>query len=259
MDSIDTVIEQCNELFAQGEFAAAAERLSSSISNHPDNARLHYCRGRCFDQLDKTTEALTDFSRAIVLAPGTPKYYLERGILYAQVLHDEKNAILDCLRVIELDPTNAEALQTLSMCLATFSGQEASALHYAERLRELAPESAATHFCVGQAQLKMKLFSDAAYSLAQAVEIEPENAVFWSFLGDAYRHASDPNSLLEAVKAYHEALRLEPNSASNHMSLGQVHLKLGHTSDAVSNFRTALRLNPTSTERFLLTQYLKET
>ena len=61
------------------------------------------------------------------------------------------------------------------------------------------------------------------------------------FLGLSLDHAG---KRLEAISAYQEAVRLNPNSSEAHLGLGKVELALARVSDAIIELKEALRLDP---------------
>jgi Tfp pilus assembly protein PilF len=82
---------------------------------------------------------------------------------------------------------------------------------------------------------------DALPWMQQAVELEPENAVWWENLGELRMDREEP---AEAVACYERAVSLQPDRAATHNSLGWALQEEGHLDEAVEHFHTALRLDP---------------
>jgi tetratricopeptide (TPR) repeat protein len=70
-----------------------------------------------------------------------------------------------------------------------------------------------------------------------------ENADEYFLLGCNYENS---NSYKEAVEAYKESLRMNPNFLDAYINLGVVYYKLGKYADAVEAFKEAVKINPNS-------------
>ncbi|HET6892834.1 MAG TPA: tetratricopeptide repeat protein, partial [Pyrinomonadaceae bacterium] len=64
------------------------------------------------------------------------------------------------------------------------------------------------------------------------------------------RERFDSGAINEAVEAYQKSIKLEPNSAEVHLSLGQAYLKLKQDQQALKSFKRATVLNPDMAEAF---------
>jgi tetratricopeptide (TPR) repeat protein len=58
-----------------------------------------------------------------------------------------------------------------------------------------------------------------------------------------------PSSPSQASALYQQVLSLQPNNASAHLNLGYVDLTLGSRAEAITQFRAAIRLDPTLAPR----------
>lgn len=64
------------------------------------------------------------------------------------------------------------------------------------------------------------------------------------------REHFDSGAFNEAIDAYQKSIKLEPNSAEVHLSLGQAYLKLKQDQQALKSFKRATVLNPDMAEAF---------
>lgn len=64
------------------------------------------------------------------------------------------------------------------------------------------------------------------------------------------RERFDSGAINEAIDAYQKSIKLEPNSAEVHLSLGQAYLKLKQDQQALKSFKRATDLNPDMAEAF---------
>jgi serine/threonine protein kinase/Tfp pilus assembly protein PilF len=81
-----------------------------------------------------------------------------------------------------------------------------------------------------------------------ATKHDPEYARAWAALGGAYglkgTFLSMPEVVNQAIELQRRALRLDPDLADAHMWLGAALLEIGQTSEAISEIREALRIEP---------------
>jgi len=81
-----------------------------------------------------------------------------------------------------------------------------------------------------------------------ATKHDPEYARAWAALGGAYglkgTFLSMPEVVNQAIELQRRALRLDPDLADAHMWLGAALLEIGQTTEAISEIREALRIEP---------------
>jgi tetratricopeptide (TPR) repeat protein len=96
-------------------------------------------------------------------------------------------------------------------------------------------------FCLGTAYANFNRHDDAIDAYHQALRIDPEMPNAWYNLGHAYYRLKRHN---DAIDAYHQALRIDPEMASAWYNLGAAYAKLGRYDDAIEAYRQALRNDP---------------
>jgi Flp pilus assembly protein TadD len=179
--NIDDVLQRSKVLRAEGKDHEAIELLTRAIGDQPD-ARLYFLRGTLFDLIDQPEQAVSDFTSAIELDGSNPEYYLNRGcVLSHSLLQRDNEAIHDFEKVLELDPDNIDGYRECCMSLLVM-GRPNRAWERAMEALRLAPHEAVTHFCVGESQMSLELFSDALKSFERAVKLDPGKAHYWSAL-----------------------------------------------------------------------------
>ena len=114
-----------------------------------------------------------------------------------------------------------------------------SDLKSAVRMR---PDLAEAFHNLGFALERTGDLQDAAKAYERALRIKPNYPSALNNLG--FLLASTGNSPQKAVMLCSKAVELQPNSASFRDSLGWANYKAGNLSDAVDNFKSALKINP---------------
>jgi protein O-GlcNAc transferase len=84
-------------------------------------------------------------------------------------------------------------------------------------------------------------FLQAEASFAEALEYQPNNAVFWYNLGNAQRELGQ---IQQAASSFKQAIRFDPSDADAHNNLGNVLRELGQLDKAILAYETALKIKP---------------
>jgi Flp pilus assembly protein TadD len=81
-------------------------------------------------------------------------------------------------------------------------------------------------------------YASADHWLTRSVEFNPQDAQAWYYLG---RTKYNENRFEEAVRAFHECLKLDPQNVKAEDNLGLSYQALGRTDDAIASFRIAMK------------------
>lgn len=168
-------------------------------------AELAFRRGVSLLLRSRESLALSEFSRAIDVAPRWAAAYNARGRCF-KYLADRKSALADFEHGLALDPMFGEAHRNKGNILLEF-GQSKEALKSFDRAVELLPESGLA-------------YNNRGYALQQVGEYE------------------------RAVSDHQEAVKLNPGYAEAFRDLGNALLRLGRVIDALSAHNKASQLEP---------------
>jgi tetratricopeptide (TPR) repeat protein len=191
--------------------------------------------------LKQNERSLEAFHRAATLAPGNEENWLNltRELMELSRYADAISAVQDGL---------AANPKSYALHLRLGAAQLAAG-HYAEAekvFRDLvyAGDPLPTGY-VGLAQVLLRTgrAEDAAAELAIAQQKIGPNFLISYFCGLAFERAGKPE---EAVTAFRDAVKLDPNNAEAHLSLGKAEMSVGTLDAAISELREALRLSPTN-------------
>jgi len=98
------------------------------------------------------------------------------------------------------------------------------------------------HFKHGVEAFKRSNFREAADSFKSAIDIEPKNAKYWSYLSLSF--SKIPDMLEDAEKSLFETIQIEPNNADHYANLGLIYLMQNAKKMAREQFEKALKLDP---------------
>ncbi len=179
-------------------------------SRGADNATLLAAyRARAVAQLaaKKTSEALSDMTRALVLDPNNPTLWVERGDLRAS-LGQRIRAAADFSVALKYDPKNVKALIGRG---EQFRGLGALQRAIADHTDALRIDAKAPAAYAGRAYAQQRLGKDkeAAADAEEAIKLDPKSALAYLARGLAQVKADK----VKAVADLKKALELDPGSA----------------------------------------------
>lgn len=82
---------------------------------------------------------------------------------------------------------------------------------------------------------------DAMDAYSEAIKADPENAGAYVGRGNIYKDLGDPE---EAIKAYDKAIELDPDYADAYNNRGIIYKDIGHPEKAIKDYNKAIELKP---------------
>ena len=87
------------------DFEGALKDFSKALEFTPENAKIWYYRGNIFINISKTTEAVTNYNKAIELDDKYADAYFNRAYAYF-ILHEKDKSCADYLMAAKLGKEN---------------------------------------------------------------------------------------------------------------------------------------------------------
>jgi DNA-binding response OmpR family regulator len=128
--------------FREGKYAEAIPFFDQAIEIDPTLAYVWHDRGVCYRELGKDNEALRNFDKAVELAPDDEEFLFSRGEMLKKIgiLRQKRelleSAVITLNRVVDLNPNQAEAWNSLGV-LSKELGKEQLSRQYYEKARIL--------------------------------------------------------------------------------------------------------------------------
>jgi tetratricopeptide (TPR) repeat protein len=188
---------------------------------------------------EKTDEALEAWKQAIALDPKLAGAHFNIGLTLVRK-GEYGGAITPLRQALVLEPNNDGARRALAIALM---GQE----KYQEASREIAqllfhaPEDAALLELAARSFMQQRRYQEAATVLQRRLRVPNSTAFLWSEYGDALDGAGRTP---EALEAYKNAVKLDPESTITRYGLGYLHWKLYQYDDAERELLEVLRRSP---------------
>jgi protein O-mannosyl-transferase len=98
------------------DFSNAVPVLNEIIQMAPGQPRSHYFLGISYTGLKNYEQAEIEFTTAIRMDPGYAAAYFDRGVLYTDCLSKFGKGIADFQKVLQLNPSNKDAIINLGIC-----------------------------------------------------------------------------------------------------------------------------------------------
>uniref|UniRef100_A0A1A9X5S2 Stress-induced-phosphoprotein 1 n=1 Tax=Glossina brevipalpis TaxID=37001 RepID=A0A1A9X5S2_9MUSC len=111
--------ERGNELYKKGDYSTAIKHYSEAIKRNPDDPKLYSNRAACYTKLAAFDLGLKDCEMCINLDVKFIKGYIRKGKIL-QGMQKTSQAMTAYQKALELDPSNAEALEGYRQCSLNF-------------------------------------------------------------------------------------------------------------------------------------------
>lgn len=122
--------------FREGKYTEAISFFDRAIESDPTMAFAWHDRGVCLRELGKNEEALRNFDKAVELLPAEEELLFTRAEMLKKIgiLRGQKNAIEAAVKaynkVLEINPNQAEAWNSLGICMKELGKSELSRQYY---------------------------------------------------------------------------------------------------------------------------------
>lgn len=104
-----------NDYFKKGDYSIAIKHYSEAILRNPDDPKLYSNRAACYTKLAAFDLGLKDCETCVKLDDKFIKGWIRKGKIL-QGMQQSSKALVAYQKAMELDPTNAEALEGYRQC-----------------------------------------------------------------------------------------------------------------------------------------------
>ena len=161
------------------------------------------------------------------------------GIISYQ-LKNYDSAIQFMRKVINLNPTDAQAYYILGHSLQEKGEIDEAITHYQKSLR-LNPNIADAYYNLGTIFQDKKQYDEAISCYHKSLEFNPNDIDAYYNLG---RVLEEKEEFDKAITCYQKALQLNPNLADAYNNIGVILKEKEQLDEAITYFQKALQLNP---------------
>lgn len=237
-DDARALLQKADLALDRRDGRAADNALRRLIEQASRIAALHDRRALALELLERWDDAEREARSATELQPDLHTAWINLGrVLRHQGRTDEAaTAFRTALRHA---PANADAILGVGLCALDQEDFDVARGRF-ERVRELAPHETLALIGLGDVARATGDDEGAVASYREAVRENPLDAATWVKLGNAL-FADEP---AQAVRAFEEAVGLEPALAAAHNGLGAARMRLGDVDEAMAALGRAAELDP---------------
>lgn len=207
--ALEAKVRAANLLMQQGDLRSARNLLARVRARDPRMAlRLYLVEGDLLVDAGELEQAIALYNKVIAISPDNKDVLYARALV-AEQLDDIALAERDLLRIIELDPENAHALNALGYTLADRTDRLSEALNYIQKAMELAPDEVAIIDSMGWVQYRLGNIGAALRYLQQAYEISEHDGEIGAHLGEVLWVNGDRDA---ALRVWEQAREKHPDN-----------------------------------------------
>ena len=188
-----------------GQIQQAIDHYEAALRIEPDHHDVNLNLGVAMAALGQTEKATNYFAKELRLKPDYAKAH-EDMALALDDLGDFAAAEKHARQAVRLEPDNVRAYFGLARALSGQGKSDEALGFYAEVLRRN-PREPMIHFYLGLEWFKRGRFGQAVSSLEEAVRLDPA----WAEARALLERATKDRATSEAMADYREALRLNPD------------------------------------------------
>jgi tetratricopeptide (TPR) repeat protein len=215
--------------------------------------------GDAYQAAGDTLMAAAIWQRMAEIAPSSELF--QRLADYHLSRQEYDDAIEDLRQVLRYQPANASLNYQIGLLYATVDPQlslaylaqaarldpafSASSLELLRKIRtaSLYEEPAYTFTASGRVLASLDEWELAAAAFSRAVQLRPDYAEAWAFLGEARQHSPSPQAHAGLFELQ-QALRLDPTSVAANLLMGIYLERQGELEQALNYLQAAIQLEP---------------
>jgi len=211
----------------------AAQQSISLDRNLPD---VHMVMGSGYLLTGKTSEAISEFNRAVELAPSSDEAFRRLGNAFSQAKNKDL-ALKNFNKAIAINPYSTENFNGLGIAQSSFGNMDAAIAAF-NKVIKLQPDYAGGYSNVGGILYRQGKWTECIPLFKKALELE-KSARNNQNLGVVSLYSGNS---AEAVRLFEEAARLGPKNHLNFGNLGDAYRASGQAVKADAAYQKAIEL-----------------
>lgn len=233
-------------------YSRAEAEYNAVIQRFPKSAEGYNSRGNFYmNTLKDNRKAITDYTKAIEIGPQSTDvgyYYGNRGVAYFN-LRDYQKALTDLNKAIELKPDGFNYYDTKANIYFKLKDTK-KALAVYEQLIQVSLGSASAYNYRGNFYFSaLKNYQKAIADYSKAIEIKPKEPQYYFNRASAY---GELKNYARAEAEYTDAIKRFPKSAASYNNRGSFYRDtLKNYQKAIADYTKAIELAPKDPDYYL--------
>lgn len=225
--------ERAIEFFNEQNYKGAVDLLKKAIKLDPENHIFYSNRAAAYMALEQYDKALGDAEECIRLQPKCAKGYSRKGaaLFRMDILAPARDALEKGLELDRDNPTYVRCTkQELQLVMDSIAQRKEESLEFKERAIEA---------------FNVQNFKRAEQHLTSAIDLDPENHVFYSNRAAAFMAMEKFDKALQDAN---ECVKLQPTWAKGYSRQAAAFLSLGQIPEAREACMRGLDLEPDNSQ-----------
>jgi len=223
--------------FSRGQVDSTLIACYRGLKLFPDMMRLHHYAGLLQYKLGRYHCALPHFEQ-LVAKDSTNLNYLET-LAFLYFKNNDERAIVYQQKVVDLNPTNAEAANTLATYVSSLRGEGAD-LEYRKKAWQKEPDNPELAYKYAETAVQSGEYKAALEPLAKVISKKPAPKVY-KLRAEVYENL---NKFAKAISDYKEILKTEKNNVNIMLRIAVNYRNMNSFSKARYWINKALRAKP---------------
>ena len=211
----------------------------NGLSGHSSYTTEWFDKGVSLERLDKHSEALTAFEKALELSPTYALAVFNKGVVLERLGRDEE-ALSSYDRAMELDPSDFKATYNKGVVLHRLGKYEDALLAFENTIR-LNPNHADAWSNKGVVLGKLGEKDEALLAFDKSIQLIPADTKAWTNKGICLRELGKHEQALSALE---RAIEIDQNNTHAWTQKGLLLCDLGRYEEASSVFDKTVKMRP---------------
>ena len=213
--------------------------------NYPTAYRL---RGWCYYKIENYHKALADYNKSISLGEKEDEYLYKERAMIKRNLEDYKGALEDLNIALKKYPSSSSAYSYRAYLYEVFLGEEKLALSDYTKAIELDTAFYTPYLNRGDIKYNLKDYTGALSDYNKALSINPnlENAYF----GKGRVKMQEGNNK-EALLCFENAIKIDPKNYDYYLYRGLCYEDLGNYNAAIEDYKMAIKIDPSNYKNYI--------
>jgi tetratricopeptide (TPR) repeat protein len=233
------MLQSAKTFLKQGNPSLARRHLEPLIEGGSKDPAIHSLVGVCSNKLNDPSRALEEFTTASRLAPKDPAHLCGKAEAYIK-LDKPTEAINEANAALALDPNFPDALRFRAAAHAKLNEFQKALDDSGTYLKLSSSPAADVYATRAVSYFNLKKFEEAASEYNHAVQLEPENGLYWTDRAEALKEAK---SYKEAIAAVNRAISIAGKQTDLLRLRGACHLASGTFDEAIKDYELICQLS----------------
>lgn len=224
------------KFYSEENFQAAVQSFVDAIKVFPLNAEGYFGRGTAYNELHDNKNALADFNRSIEIAPNFYTYN-NRGKANFE-LNNYSAALEDFNKALQVNPQSLTAYINRGKIYFALRRFEPAMQDFNTAV-SLNPNDFLPYVQRAAAFYALGKFDAALSDLNTAIKLNPQNYEAYSYRAEVYGELKNFKS---ALQDFNRAIEINPNDGETFYLRGKIYESLGNTKKSQADFNAAKKL-----------------